>query len=30
MDPALTVSGWVGAFLIFAGNVYLTMRKMSK
>jgi drug/metabolite transporter (DMT)-like permease len=30
MDPALTVSGWVGAFLIFAGNIYLTMRKSRK
>lgn len=27
MDPALTVTGWIGAFLIFAGNVYLTLRK---
>jgi drug/metabolite transporter (DMT)-like permease len=27
MDPALSVSGWTGAFLIFAGNVYLTVRK---
>jgi drug/metabolite transporter (DMT)-like permease len=27
MDPALSVSGWIGAFLIFAGNVYLTLRK---
>lgn len=27
MDPALSVSGWTGAFLIFTGNVYLTLRK---
>jgi len=27
MDPALSVSGWAGVFLIFAGNVYLTLRK---
>ncbi len=27
MDPVLSVSGWTGAFLIFAGNVYLTVRK---
>ncbi|MBU1343548.1 MAG: DMT family transporter [Proteobacteria bacterium] len=27
MDPALSVSGWAGAFLIFVGNVYLTLKK---
>jgi len=27
MDPALSVSGWTGAFLIFMGNIYLTLRK---
>ncbi len=27
MDTPLSFSGWTGAFLIFAGNVYLTMRK---
>ncbi len=27
LDPPLTLSGWVGAFLIFSGNVYLTTRK---
>lgn len=27
MDPVLTASGWAGAFLIFAGNVVLTIRK---
>ncbi|NOX34373.1 MAG: DMT family transporter [Deltaproteobacteria bacterium] len=27
IDPALSASGWAGAFLIFAGNIYLTMRK---
>ena len=26
-DPALSAAGWTGAFLIFAGNVYLTLRK---
>ena len=26
MDPALSVYGWTGAFLIFSGNVYLTVR----
>ncbi|MCP4021226.1 MAG: DMT family transporter [Desulfobacteraceae bacterium] len=26
-DPALSFSGWIGAFLIFSGNVYLTVRK---
>jgi len=30
MDPALTATGWTGAFLIFAGNVYLTVRKTRK
>jgi drug/metabolite transporter (DMT)-like permease len=30
MDPALSVSGWAGAFLIFSGNVYLTLRKARK
>jgi drug/metabolite transporter (DMT)-like permease len=27
MDPSLSLSGWVGAFLIFAANIYLTIRK---
>lgn len=27
-DPALSAAGWTGAFLIFAGNVYLTLRKV--
>ncbi|MDA3915566.1 MAG: DMT family transporter [Deltaproteobacteria bacterium] len=27
MDPALSLSGWLGVFLIFSANVYLTMRK---
>jgi len=27
MDPALSISGWVGAFLIFSGNIFLTIRK---
>ncbi len=27
MDPSLSLSGWIGAFLIFAANVYLTTRK---
>jgi len=27
MDPALSLSGWTGAFLIFAGNVFLTIKK---
>lgn len=27
MDPALSASGWIGAFLIFAGNVFLTLRR---
>jgi drug/metabolite transporter (DMT)-like permease len=27
MDPSLSWSGWTGAFLIFAGNVVLTLRK---
>ena len=27
-DPALSTAGWTGAFLIFAGNVYLTLRKV--
>jgi drug/metabolite transporter (DMT)-like permease len=30
MDPALSLSGWVGAFLIFAGNVLLTLKKVRK
>lgn len=30
MDPALSVSGWTGAFLIFSGNVYLTLRKAKR
>ncbi len=27
MEPALTISGWTGAFLIFSANVYLALRK---
>ena len=27
MDPVLSLSGWLGVFLIFSANVYLTMRK---
>ena len=27
MDPSLSWSGWIGAFLIFTGNVVLTLRK---
>ncbi len=27
MDPSLTLTGWIGALLIFGGNVYLTVRK---
>jgi len=27
MDPSLSLSGWIGAFLIFAANIYLTTRK---
>lgn len=27
MEPALTFSGWTGAFLIFSANVYLALRK---
>ncbi len=27
MDPALSLSGWLGVCLIFSANVYLTMRK---
>lgn len=30
MDPSLSVSGWAGAFLIFTGNIYLTVRKTRK
>lgn len=30
MDPALSLAGWVGAFLIFAGNVLLTVKKVRK
>lgn len=30
METALTPSGWIGAFLIFAANVYLTVRKTKK
>ncbi len=30
MDPALSISGWIGAFLIFSGNVYLAARKAKK
>ena len=26
-DPVLSFSGWVGAILIFSGNIYLTLRK---
>lgn len=27
-DPELTLSGWIGAFLIFSTNIYLTLRKL--
>ncbi|MCG8618370.1 MAG: DMT family transporter [Desulfobacterales bacterium] len=27
MDPSLSAGGWIGAFLIFSGNVFLTLRK---
>ncbi len=30
MDPFLSWTGWLGAFLIFAGNVVLTVKKMRK
>lgn len=30
MDPALSFYGWVGAFLIFSGNVVLTLRKTGR
>ncbi|WP_413909664.1 DMT family transporter [Desulfobacula sp.] len=30
MDPALSVFGWVGAFLIFSGNIFLTLRKAKR
>lgn len=30
MDPVLGFSGWIGAFLIFGGNVLLTLRKAGK
>ncbi len=26
-DPVLSFSGWIGAILIFGGNIYLTLRK---
>jgi len=28
-DPALSLTGWTGAFLIFGANVYLAIRKVS-
>ena len=30
MDPVLSTSGWAGAFLIFSGNIFLTLRKAKK
>lgn len=30
MEPALSFAGWVGAFLIFAGNALLTVKKVRK
>ena len=30
MDPALSFAGWVGALLIFTGNVLLTVKKVRK
>ena len=30
MDPALSASGWAGAFLIFSGNIFLTLRRAKK
>ncbi|WP_236892155.1 DMT family transporter [Desulfoluna limicola] len=29
-EPALNLTGWIGAFLIFAGNVYLALPKKAK
>ena len=30
MDPALSAFGWAGAFMIFSGNIFLTIRKGKK
>ncbi len=30
MDPDLSASGWIGAFLIFSGNIFLTIRKAKR
>jgi len=30
MDPALSFAGWIGAFLIFAGNALLAVKKVRK
>ena len=30
MDPSLPAAGWIGAFLIFSGNIYLAGRKARK
>ena len=30
MDTALSASGWAGAFLIFSGNIFLTLRKAKR
>ena len=30
MDPALSASGWAGAFLIFSGNVFLALKKAKR
>ena len=30
MDPTLPLAGWIGAFLIFTGNVLLTIKKVRK
>jgi len=30
MDPVLSASGWAGAFLIFSGNIFLTLRRAKR
>ena len=30
MDPVLSASGWAGAFLIFSGDIFLTLRKAKR
>jgi hypothetical protein len=29
-DPSLSLTGWMGALLILASNVYLALRKMDR